>query len=198
VDARFLILHGWQGSGPDHWQTWLADRLAGAGHPVRYPELPDPEAPHPIRWTQALRRELHALGPGAGSTVVCHSLACVLWLRHALTAPPAMRVDRVLLVAPPGPRVRIPEVLAFFPITLDARAARAAAGETRLVCGDDDPYCPSDAAVLYADPLRVPVDVVHGGGHLNPDAGYGAWPEVEDWCLGRAGAVYGAKKGVDT
>jgi uncharacterized protein len=94
--------------------------------------------------------------------------------------------------------VAIPEVKAFFPVTLDAGAARAAAGVTRLVCGDDDPYCPSDATAVYAGPLGVPVDRIAGGGHLNPDSGYGPWPELEDWCLGRADAVYGAKKGVET
>jgi hypothetical protein len=26
------------------------------------------------------------------------------------------------------------------------------------------------------------VDVIPGGGHLDPDAGYGAWPSVLAWC----------------
>ena len=30
-ELRALILHGWQGSGPDHWQSWLAGRLTAAG-----------------------------------------------------------------------------------------------------------------------------------------------------------------------
>ena len=37
----FLILHGWQGSGPGHWQTWLAGRLRDRGERVSYPELPE-------------------------------------------------------------------------------------------------------------------------------------------------------------
>src|SRR3954470_12232349 len=47
---RVLILHGWQGSGPDHWQTWLAGRLRDRGAHVQYPSLPDCDVPCPDRW----------------------------------------------------------------------------------------------------------------------------------------------------
>ena len=53
----YLILHGWQGSGPDHWQTWLADRLRADGHDVRYPALPDPDHPRLADWLRALDTE---------------------------------------------------------------------------------------------------------------------------------------------
>lgn len=195
---RFLVLHGWQGSGPDHWQTWLAQRLRDAGHTVRYPDLPDPDEPVASRWEDALRAELGKLGPGAGSVVLCHSLACVLWLRHALDAPAELWVERVALVAPPCPYSGITELAGFYPVQRDAAAVAAAAGCTRLVCGDSDPYCPSGAPEFYGEPLGLPVDVVPGGGHLNADAGYGPWPQMEDWCEGRAERVYGAKNALDT
>ena len=37
----YLILHGYQGSGPGHWQTWLAGRLRSGDAKVHYPDLPD-------------------------------------------------------------------------------------------------------------------------------------------------------------
>ena len=47
-----LILHGYLGNSPEHWQTWLAGRLEGA----RYPELPDPEHPRLERgWRRSTR-----------------------------------------------------------------------------------------------------------------------------------------------
>ena len=49
----FLILHGYAGSGPGHWQTWLADRLASAGERVAYPALPSPDAPLLTTWRSA-------------------------------------------------------------------------------------------------------------------------------------------------
>ena len=202
---RFLLLHGLGGSGPDHWQRWLATRLGDAGHPVRFPELPDPDRPRPEAWDAALREELAGLGPGPGSVVVAHSLGCALWLRHAARARPQDAVERVLLVAPPCPEAEVPELRPFFPVELDHEAVRRAAGVTRLVCGTDDPYCPPGAARTYGFPLRLATDLLPGRAHLNPEEGLGPWPEVEAWSLGRRASVVaetgvgsGAKNGVET
>ena len=79
-----------------------------------------------------------------------------------------------------------------------ARARRGARGPlpglqpgARLVCSDNDPYCPEGAATLYGAPLGIPVDLIPGGGHLNPEAGYGPWPAVEAWCLGSDAPISG-------
>jgi predicted alpha/beta hydrolase family esterase len=170
-----LILHGWQGNTAEHWQTWIAERLRAAGETVAYPELPDPDEPFLPAWLAALEAELARL-PGE-PVVVCHSLGCVLWLHHAARGGAAARA---LLVAPPSPDLGLRELASFFP----APAAPALAPGTRLVCADDDPYCPEGAAAAYPR-LGVPVDAIAGGGHLNVDAGYGPWPEAEAWCLGQ-------------
>jgi serine hydrolase len=184
--VRFLLLHGWQGSGPGHWQTWLADRLAAAGHHVRYPDLPECDEPCPDRWGAAFHAELTALAAGAGERVVAaHSLGCVLWLREAARIPPAQRVARVALVAPPCPGAAVAELARFYPTGADRDAVAAAARETRLVCSDDDPYCPRPGADRHwADPLGLPVDLLPGAGHVNVEAGFGPWPAMEAWCLG--------------
>jgi predicted alpha/beta hydrolase family esterase len=178
-----LILHGWQGNTGDHWQTWLAERLR-ADYDVRYPELPDADDPSPRAWDAALRDELAAAGNDP--VLVCHSLACALWLRAVAGGAHA---GRVLLVAPPAPDSVHPEVARFFPTGADAAAVAAAAGETRLVCADDDPYCPGGAARIYGEPLALDADVIRGSGHLNTDAGYGPWPDVEAWVRGSAGPI---------
>src|SRR3954454_14025515 len=108
---RVLILHGWQGSGPEHWQTWLAGRLADAGAHVQYPRLPECDVPCPDRWAAALHRELRALAGGEGErVVVAHSLGCVLWLREAAAIRPEQRVDRVVLFAQPSASANVEEV----------------------------------------------------------------------------------------
>jgi predicted alpha/beta hydrolase family esterase len=184
---RTLILHGWQGSGPEHWQSWLARRLHDAGAHVQYPELPDCDVPCPDRWGAALHRELRALAAGDGERVViAHSLGCVLWLREAARLRRGHHVDRVALVAPPCPGSKVPELAQFFPTGADKAAIDAAAGRTRLVCSDDDPYCPGrGAAEHWGEPLQLDVDLLPGAGHLNAEAGYGPWPEMEAWALGR-------------
>jgi predicted alpha/beta hydrolase family esterase len=187
----FLILHGLEGSGPEHWQSWLAGRLADAGERVSYPDLPDPFAPQLGPWLEALDAALDGLGDGrADATVLCHSLSCALWLHHAARAE-ATPVRRVLLVAPPSLGAGVAAIEPFFPIPLDAAAVASAARETRLVASDNDPYCPEGAIALYAGPLGVRSELLPGGGHVNTDAGYGPWPGVEAW-------AYGANQGVVT
>jgi predicted alpha/beta hydrolase family esterase len=186
--SAFLILHGLSGSGPGHWQRWLAQRLAQAGQTVRFPELPDPDRPDPHAWRHALLGELAAVD-GAEPVVICHSLSCVAWL----AACPAIErpVERVALVAPPSLNAGLPELVPFFPVTATPDEVARAAHRTRLVCADDDPYCPEGAATLYGGPLDLPVDLHPGRGHLNIDAGLGPWPAMEAW-------AQGAKNGVET
>ena len=192
----FLILHGWQGSGPDHWQTWLAHRLLDAGETVRYPDLPDPDTPAIDQWAETMHSELAALD--GETTVVCHSLACLLWAREAPQIADRCPADRCLLVAPPCPVQPIPGVSNLYPTPLDAEAAHRSAGEIRVVGTDKDPYCPAGHERSFARPLELEIDILEGAGHINPESGFGPWPAVEAWCLGGTPIQAGAKNGVET
>jgi hypothetical protein len=62
VATGFLILHGVDNvRPPEHWQSLLAAQLVEHGLEVRYPALPEPEAPDLERWLAALEQELAAL-----------------------------------------------------------------------------------------------------------------------------------------
>jgi uncharacterized protein len=183
MDRRFLILHGSPNRRPGgHWQWQLAEALRSDGEQVLHPQLPDPDAPTMALWLEVLRAELAHLGRGE-RVVVAHSLAALLWLHAVRVLDEDERVDRVLLVAPPSPAVvaGFPEVREFGDVRLDADDLARAAGSTRIVCGDDDPYCPEGARSV-STALRVPVEVLPGRGHLDLDAGYGGWPAVRQWC----------------
>jgi predicted alpha/beta hydrolase family esterase len=147
---------------------------------VRYPDLPEPFDPQPDEWLAALRPELDALE--GERIVLCHSLACLLWMLHAREGANGA-ADRVLLVAPPCTDA-IAAVARFRPDGVTAEHLLTAAGATRMLCSEVDPYCPRGAAVVFGDPLALDYEVIPGGGHLNTDAGYGAWPDVERWALG--------------
>jgi predicted alpha/beta hydrolase family esterase len=189
--SGFVLLHGWQNRRPaGHWQHWLDEHLNARGHQVRYPQLPDPDEPDLGAWLDQLTAELeHLRGTGgsqvAETVVVCHSLACALWLHAVDSKSYGVPVDRVLLVAPPSPRLiaEHPEIAGFVPpsVTSEQLAAAAPRG-TRLVAADDDPYCSEGVSAAYRF-LRIDTDIVPGGAHLDLDAGYGPWPAALAWCL---------------
>ena len=183
MTESFLILHGLENHRPpQHWQFQLAADLVRAGRHVHYPELPRADAPELESWLATLSSELANMTDGP-RTVVCHSLACLLWF-HAVRLGSVPSVDRLLLVSPPASD-RLPESVASFRLEIfDASAVRASAtGEIAIVCSDADPYNPAGAQALYGDPLGVTATVVPGAVHITPDSGYGHWPFALHWCL---------------
>lgn len=179
----YLILHGIGNDRPPaHWEFQLAAELARDGHEVRYPGLPDPHFPSLDSWLAVLAEELNALS-GHRRTVICHSLACLLWFHAAsCTLEPGWPVDRVLLVSPPD-SVHVPDEAASFRIAqLDVVAVqRSARSELAIVCSDADPYNPAGAQALYGDRLGTRATVIPGAGHITPASGYGRWPWAEKW-----------------
>ncbi|TWX40069.1 hypothetical protein ES689_00825 [Frigoribacterium sp. ACAM 257] len=207
----FLLLHGWQNRRPsDHWQHLLADDLRGRGLAVRYPQLPSPDEPDPSAWEAVVRSEHAALGPGP-VTVVCHSLSTLLWLRIQAGGRP-LAADRVALVSPPSPELIAGQdaVHAFVDggeadgaaggeaggagspdaLLFDGRLlGTGALGDAVVVAGDDDPWLPLGLGDTWRGRLEARQVVVHGGGHLTPDSGFGPWPAMTAWALGQRGEV---------
>lgn len=208
--ARYLLLHGAGGIGFDHWLVWLSTELRARGHDARMRKLPMPSEPRREAWQATMLERLGALvggehGEPAGSAgsgepgdelvVVAHSLSTLLWLLHAAdvtagrTPGPAVRVDRVALVAPPHLPVgaashgwAMPE-----PSELDPAAI---ARHTRIAVSRDDPYWPDGGAIpALVEPLGVPLDDLGLAGHVEPADGYGPWPSMLAWCLGEAEAI---------
>jgi predicted alpha/beta hydrolase family esterase len=183
---RFLVLHGYTNRRPEgHWQRRLTTALRDAGEQVVYPALPDTDDPRLEDWLEVLGTELELLGDPATveRVVVAHSLGAVLWL-HAAARGLEAPVDRVLLVAPPGPAETAESIPRFvLPDGLDAAAVAAAARSTLLVCSDADPWCAGGQVAAYAEPLGLRSVVIPGAAHLALGDGFGPWPEVVAWAL---------------
>ncbi|HLK55421.1 MAG TPA: alpha/beta hydrolase [Chthonomonadaceae bacterium] len=197
ADNVFLILHGWGGNKPTHWQEILYTQLTEAGAKVHYPKMPEPTAPNLPAWLSRVKAELaeiEAQAPDAPLTVLTHSLGAITWMHLAAErgANGARIADRVLLVAPPYvipqiPPIDVPPtVTAFFPPPTDPAAIAAIARETVLIASDTDDYATFDQSSGYAQLLGVPIHKLPGAGHISPYYGYGEWPWVKEWCLGRA------------
>ena len=189
----YLILHGWGGNKPEHWQEHLVKALAVEGKDVRYPKMPSPMSPHPQAWMEALHAALAGIPQDATLTVLAHSLGAINWMHHAaMPERPGPKADRVLLVAPPYVVREVPPLDAppgaadFFPPPLSPEGIASLACETVLIASDTDDYATFDQSAAYADKLGIPIEKLPGGGHISPYYGYGEWPWVHDWALRRA------------
>ncbi|MGX7681028.1 RBBP9/YdeN family alpha/beta hydrolase [Jatrophihabitans sp. DSM 45814] len=182
-----VLIHGIDGSGAEHWQTWLATQLTAAGREVRFPQLPNADSPDLTTWLSALRTSLEGL-PDDGYDVVAHSLGAALWMHHAVqnsdpsNGSSSPRPARVALVALPADDLLPAAARSFAPIPLDIDGLRKAADGTVLVGADDDPFCPGGIARVYGAPLKMAATIIPNGGHLNAASGFGPWPAVLDWC----------------
>jgi predicted alpha/beta hydrolase family esterase len=183
-ERRYLILHGVENRRPpEHWQHWLTEELRSRREIVLYPQLPDTDQPDLATWLELIRAELAQLG-GGERIVVCHSLAVLAWFHLVEQFTPVERVDRVLLVAPPSPSILWPEIAAFEPPSaLSAQRILTSSMTTRIVCSDNDPYCPEGGQDAYGTRLNIAVDVIPNAGHLSTSEGYGPWPSALQWCL---------------
>ena len=193
----FLILHGWGGTKPAHWQEQLAAKLTESGADVRFPKMPAPMTPDPTDWMEALHTALREIPTGSTLTVLAHSLGAINWMRHAAMAlempeRPGPVADRVLLVAPPYVIREIPPLDAppgagdFFPPTLSKAGISALARETVMVSSDTDDYSTFDQSAAIAAGLGIEIYKLAGAGHISPYYGYGEWPWVLEWALRRA------------
>ncbi len=176
--APVLVLPGMTGPRPDAWYSLIADELRESGRDVHIPVLPNSDEPVLADWLAPLDTALAGL-PDVGFDVVAHSTGALLWLHHTGRSIALPRPERVALVAPAsGGQIGPPT---FRDVPLDTDAVRRAADGTVLVGGDDDPFCPEGAARTYGTPLKMATTVIAGGGHLNPESGYGPWPAMLDW-----------------
>jgi predicted alpha/beta hydrolase family esterase len=166
--VQVLVLPGWQGSGPGHWQSrW--ERTHG------YTRVEQHDWERPLRgdWTARLEEVLLDL-PGAPVVLAAHSLGCLLVAAWAAHSRHTARVAGALLVAPPDVST---------PALQPALASWASVPLQRLpfpsvlVASQDDPFCSLPRSGELAQAWGA--DWVNAGcaGHLNADSGLGDWPE---------------------
>lgn len=167
--VEYLVLPGYGGSGPLHWQTlWEADPAF-----LRV-EQRDWEHPDRADWVRKL--EMAVSRPGPDRVLVAHSLACLLVAHWAGSAAPASlsRVKGAFLVAPPDPAgPEFPASAAgFAPIPAERLPFPSV-----LVASTDDPYAAPAFAVRCAAGWGSRLVEVGPKGHINAASGLGAWEE---------------------
>jgi predicted alpha/beta hydrolase family esterase len=160
--VRFIIVPGWRDSGPGHWQSLWADRLAGA---VRV-QQDDWITPSRQAWVATLARTI--LQQGEPVVVVAHSLGCIATAH--LPPEAAARIQGALLVAPADPE-RLAVLSDFAPVPFQKLPYRSV-----LVASSNDPFCPVRLAGAYARAWGSEFVRLPEAGHINIASGHGEWP----------------------
>jgi predicted alpha/beta hydrolase family esterase len=162
-----LLLPGWQGSGPAHWQMHWA-RLHGDA------VVEQNDWQHPLRGDWLARLDETVIDAPGPVVFVAHSLGCILVAAWAGVSRHTARVQGALLVAPgdteaPELKDRLPS---WSPIARQALPFRST-----LVGSQNDPYCrPERARALAHDWGARWVDL-GAAGHINAASSLGEWPE---------------------
>lgn len=178
-----VLVHGYDGSGPGHWQRWVHAQLLQRGVASVFPELPDPQAPRCDVWVTALAAVVaHAHEP---VILVAHSLGC--WaVDHLIARCGPNHIAGALLVAPPSPYLLFEPVQSFFPPPRPKAAWAAIARNSLLVGSDNDAYIEPAELEDLARTLGVPLTVLPGAAHINIESGFGPWPFALEWVLSAA------------
>ncbi|MBV5299065.1 MAG: alpha/beta hydrolase [Rhodoferax sp.] len=160
--VSIIIIPGWRDSGPGHWQSLWAQTLPGA---IRV-QQDDWVCPSRSAWVAAITQAILACsGP---VVIAAHSLGCIATTH--LPAQAAALIQGALLVAPADPERR--SVLAdFAPAPCQRLPYRSI-----IVASSNDPYCPVRLAGAYARAWGSEFVRLQQAGHINIDAGFGAWP----------------------
>lgn len=161
-DVTVVIVPGLHDSGPSHWQSLWAGQLPRVHRVVQA----DWFSPRRQPWVEQVAAVVSA---ATGRVLVAaHSLGCLATVH--LPPDVARRIAGALLVAPADPERRA-LLHDFAPAPCDVLPYPS------IVVGSrNDPWCTSRLAASYAKAWGSDLVLLRDAGHVNVEAGYGAWP----------------------
>jgi uncharacterized protein len=163
--SEILLIPGYSGSGPEHWQTLWERRLPNA----RRVRQRDWNRPDRREWTTTVDREVRRCA--APPVLVAHSLGCLTVVCWA--AEHEVAVKGALLVAPPDVEApdALEEIRSFAPVPMEPLSFPVI-----TVMSEDDPHATSARSRAFAAAWQSRLVSVGAAGHLNSASGLGSWP----------------------
>jgi hypothetical protein len=175
-DVDILMVPGWLGSGPEHWQSRWERRLATA----RRVAQEDWIAPSKDRWVGAIIKAVAATSRPV--VLVAHSVGVIAVAHAALKLPQGSIAGAFLVAASdvdnarawPVTQARVwPESgFGFAPVPLSTLPF-----PSMLLASCDDPYCRPERARHFAAAWGSELVEVGPAGHITTESGHGPWPD---------------------
>ncbi len=158
-----LIIPGWNGSGPRHWQS-----LWQNAHP-EYQRVEQDDWDHPARAAWVGRLDEYVARSPQPPVLVAHSLGCLL-VAH-WTAQHRRPVHSALLVAPPDLEASaLTADSDFLPLPTEPLPFPSV-----LIGSANDDWCELNRAQRMAQMWGARFANAGPCGHINADAGFGPW-----------------------
>lgn len=168
VETAFdvLMVPGYTGSGPQHWQSLWEDAIPESRRVTQR----DWNRPDVIEWPDAIDTAVRiARHPVVLVAHSCGVTAVALWAQAYSVA-----IAGAFLVAPADPASPAADenVRAFGPVPLRPFPFRSV-----VVGSENDPYCSMARARQYAGAWGSMFVNAGAAGHINTASGHGPWPE---------------------
>ena len=166
-EIDILIVPGWTGSGPDHWQSRWERKLSTA----RRVEQADWDTPRLSDWVERIVAEVHA--SPRPPVIVAHS--CGVTATVAAAPQIGGRLVGAFLVAPSdleGRDLWPATDGGFAPVPMEQLPF-----PSKLIGSSTDPYCSVERAQELGAAWGSDVSIMAGAGHINTASGHGPWPE---------------------
>lgn len=155
-----LIVPGLHGSGPDHWQTWMEAHIPGSVRVIQS----DWKRADLAEWAGRVRREI-SRNPG-GIFLIAHSFGALAAAQAAFDHE--HRIEGALFAAPASPeKFKVAPLLPSRPFVFPSV----------VVASRNDPWIALDEAAHWAGVWDSDFVNLGDAGHINPESGFGPWPE---------------------
>jgi len=165
--THYFIIPGYQGSGPEHWQTWIEDKQPNF-HRIQQRDWDKPDL---AEWSAEIDKVIADYDPES-VVLVAHSLGCLTvvdWVKRY-----KRKVKAALLVAPPDAEIirkKLDENL------LEETPMHKIPFRTTLVASTNDPWISIEKAECYAENWGSEFINIGDAGHINNLSGYGEWEQ---------------------
>lgn len=166
-ELDILMVPGYKGSGPEHWQSRWERKLSTA----RRVEQAEWSKPVRANWVERLREEVENADKPV--MIVAHSLG-VPTVVHAARYL-GKKVRGAMLVAPPdvaNPNIRPKHLMTFGPYPREPLPFPAV-----VIASHNDEFCEFAVAEEIAQSWHSLFLDAGEAGHINTKSGHGPWPE---------------------
>lgn len=171
---KALIIHGTMGSPAGNWFPWIESELRKKSWEVSVPAFPTPENQSLESWLSVAKNHTDI------DLVIGHSLGATLALH--LLEQNIFESKQTILVSTVSKDIgnEAYDTLnnSFIKNGFDWLKIKNNGSNIHILHGDDDPYVPLSHAEELAENLKLPLDTIPNGGHLNAENGYTEFPHL--------------------